>query len=418
MQTASMDIAVLLRRVAEQCLAEADDILADVDAAIFEVAPVLAEDPTLTAESRASSRANVLRLLTAVQRRPDEPVPRGAPLETLDLARTLVRRGIELEVLVQSYRRGQNTAWRRWMDIAAATVESRSDLVELLQVSSALMSDYADGALDAAITRMHQERQDLLSGELARRAETIRLLLDSAPISADRAGRRLDYDLAARHTAVVLWADPPGEAHGVLEQSAELLAAAAHARRPLTLPAGTATLWAWIATRHTPDWEALHEAMTHAAPGVRAVLGPPRDGVTGFRRSHSAALAAHRLLAGNPDGDRLTAYHEMEVVALAGHDEEQTSEFITSTLGPLSGTDPAVATLRATLRVYLNEGGNAPRTAERLHTHRNTVLHRVARAEAMLGYPPAERRLAVSLALELLHRLGNGALTTRAARPE
>ncbi|MDX3567878.1 PucR family transcriptional regulator [Streptomyces sp. ID05-47C] len=413
MQTAAPDVAILIRLVAERCLAEIDDMLADIDAATFEVAPILAEDPVLAAESRASIRANVLRLLTVLQRQPGEPVPRGAPLETLDLARTLMRRGIELEVLVQAYRCGQDAAWRRWMDVAATTVEARDDLVAVLRESSALLSDYMNGALDAAITRIREERQDLHSGELARRAETIRLLLDGAPIGADRAGRRLDYDLTARHTAMVLWADPPGETHGVLERSAGLLAAAVHARRPLTLPAGTSTLWAWIATRNTPDWDALREAMSHAAPGVRAVLGPSRDGLTGFRRSHSAALAAQGLLGDNPDGDRLTTYQDVEVVALASHDMQQAREFVSSTLGPLCGTDPALATLRSTLRIYLDEGGNAPRTAERLHTHRNTVLQRVARAESLLGYRLAERRLAVSLALELLRRLGNRALMTR-----
>ncbi|MEU1183912.1 helix-turn-helix domain-containing protein [Streptomyces sp. NPDC005820] len=413
MQTTAPDVAILISQVAERCLAEIDDMLADIDAATFAVVPVLAEDPTLAAESRASSRANGLRMLTVLQRRPGEPVPRGAPLETLDLARTLVRRGIELEVLVQAYRCGHDAAWRWWMDVAAATVEARDDLVAVLRESSALLSDYINSALDAAITRMEQERQDLLSGELARRAETIRLMLDGAPISADRAGRRLDYDLAARHTAMVVWADPPGEAHGVLEQAAGLLAAAAHARRPLTLPAGTSTLWGWIATRNAPDWDVLREAMSHAAPGVRAVLGPSRDGLAGFRRSHFAALAAQRLLGGNPDGDRFTPYHDVEAVVLVGHDMQQAHEFVTSTLGPLCGTDPALATLRATLRVYLDEGGNAPRAAERLHTHRNTVLQRIARAEYLLGYRLAERRLAVSLALELLHRLGNRAWMTR-----
>lgn len=413
MQMVTPDAAIPIRQVAERCLAEIDDMLVVIDAAVFEVAPVLAEDPTLDAESRASSRANALRMLTALQRRPGEPVPRGAPLETLDLARTLVRRGIELEVLVQAYRRSHDAAWRWWMDVAAATIEERGELVTVLRESSALLSDFLDGALDAAMTRMQEERQDLLSGEPAQRAETVRLLLDGAPISADRASRRLDYDLDARHTAVVLWADPPGEAHGILEQAAGLLAAAAHARPPLTLPAGASTLWAWIATRRTPDRDALREAMPHVAPGVRAVLGPSRDGLTGFRRSHSAALSAQRLLGDNPDGDRLTAYQDVEVAALAGHDLQKAREFVTSTLGPLCGSDPALATLRLTLRVYLEEGGNAPRTAERLHTHRNTVLQRVARAESLLGYGLTERRLAVSLALELLHRLGNRALMTR-----
>ncbi|MBU3067776.1 helix-turn-helix domain-containing protein [Nocardia sp. NEAU-G5] len=53
------------------------------------------------------------------------------------------------------------------------------------------------------------------------------------------------------------------------------------------------------------------------------------------------------------------------------------------------------------MRIYLAEADHAPRTARRLHTHRNTVLQRVARATELLGYPPGERRLTVMLALEL-----------------
>ncbi len=410
MESGSPAITALIKQVADHMLDEVDDVLGDIDAAIFEVAPVLAEDPTLAAESRASSRANVMRWVTAMQRRPGELLSRDAPPETLDLARTLVRRGTDLEALVQSYRRGQNVAWRRWMDIAATIVPDRAELVELLQVSSSLMFEYVDGALAAVMTRIEREREDLLSGALARRAETIRLLLDGAPLKTERASQRLGYDLTARHTAAVLWAEPPGEAHGVLEQAAGILAAAANARQPLTLPAGTSTLWAWISTRHDPDEQALRLAMRHADPNVRAVLGPSRDGVVGFRRSHAAALVAQRLLAGNPAGERLTTYTEMEVVALASRDEDQLNEFLASVVGPLCGSDPTLSTLRTTLRVYLDEGGNAPRAAERLHTHRNTVLHRVARAEALLGYHASERRLALSLALELLHRLGNRAL--------
>jgi DNA-binding PucR family transcriptional regulator len=76
-------------------------------------------------------------------------------------------------------------------------------------------------------------------------------------------------------------------------------------------------------------------------------------------------------------------------------------------LGPLAKQgDPAIERLRETLRVYLDEGGNGPRAAKRLNTHRNTELARVARAEELLGRPVGERRLALALALELAARLG------------
>ncbi len=86
------------------------------------------------------------------------------------------------------------------------------------------------------------------------------------------------------------------------------------------------------------------------------------------------------------------------------------TDFVRTTLGPLAGRDAAAARLRETLRIYLSEGESAPRAAQRLYAHRNTVLQRVARAEELLGHPIAGRRLELALALELTHRLGERTL--------
>ena len=106
----------------------------------------------------------------------------------------------------------------------------------------------------------------------------------------------------------------------------------------------------------------------------------------------------HRLLLGNPASGRFGSYRELEVTALAAHDPR--GQFIAATLGPLAEDSPAAARLRETLRVYLEEADNAPRTAARLYTHRNTILKRIARATELLGYLPGERRLAIGLALD------------------
>lgn len=402
--------AELIGEVAAGLLARAGDLGSEMDAAIFEAAPVLAADATIAAETRASTRANLQRWLTAMTRRPGEPVSEDVPPEALDIARSLVRRGIELEALVTAYRRGQNVAWRGWMETAAATVHDARELVDLLDRSSALMFDYVDRVLGRVLAQAQREREELLGGALARRREIVRLILDGAPVERGRAGRQLGYDLARRHTALVLWADPPGSIQGALERTATALAQAAGAHRPLTLPAGTSALWAWLGTDRDPDERKLRDAMASADGHVRVVVGPTREGMTGFRRSHVAALAAQRLLTGNPQGPRLTTHREVEVVALAAQDEEQAAEFVVSVLGSLAAGDPGSKRLRETVRVYLEEGGHAPRTAERLAVHRNTVLHRVARAEELLEHPLAERRLAVALALELAHRLGPRAL--------
>ena len=145
--------------------------------------------------------------------------------------------------------------------------------------------------------------------------------------------------------------------------------------------------------------------MSGSDADVRVAVGPTQRGITGFRRSHEAALSVHRLLAGNPDSGRLATYEELEVTALAAQDERRANEFVTATLGPLDEETPAATRLRETLRIFLEEAEHAPRAAARLHTHRNTVLQRVARATELLGYRPGERRLALALALELRRRL-------------
>jgi DNA-binding PucR family transcriptional regulator len=399
----------LVGQVAEQLIARADALTDEMDAAIFETSPALAADATIAAETRASSRANLMRWLTVMANHPGQPVSGDVPPEALDLARSLVRRGIELDVLLQAYRRGQNVAWRRWMETAAATVTHGPGLIDLLDVSSELMFAYVDQVLGRVLAQVQTEREELLGGALARRTATVRLILDGAPVDDNRASTQLGYDLGRRHTAVVLWADPPGQVQGALERAATALARAVGAGRPLMLPAGTSAMWAWLGTDADPDEAALRSAMAEADPHVRAVTGPTRSGMTGFRRSHAAALVAQGLVAGGGT-DRLTTHREVEVVVLAGRDLEQVVEFVRGALGALADDDPAAARLRETVRVHLEEGEHAPRAAARLNTHRNTVLHRVARAEELLGHPIAGRRLAIALALELVNRLGAQAL--------
>jgi DNA-binding PucR family transcriptional regulator len=191
---------------------------------------------------------------------------------------------------------------------------------------------------------------------------------------------------------------------GALESAAVALARSVGARRPLALPAGTTTLWAWIGTDASVAPAEFRAALEDAH--VRAAIGPTRRGIVGFRRSHEAAVSVQRLMSRNRDSGAVATYDELEVTALAAHDEQRAAEFVVNTFGPLADENPAAGRLRETLRVFLDEAEHAPRAAARLHTHRNTVLQRVARATELLGYRPGEQRLAVMLALELCRQLG------------
>ena len=402
----SPEIVELMGSVAELVLADLDELVAAMDAAVIELIPFVAADAALTAEMSASNRANVARLLAIFARRDGKAAPIDIPPEALDLARTVARRGIDLDVIFQGYRRGQNVAWRRYMAHATHIASSGPLLLQLLEVSSQRMFEYVDHVVARVIAEAQREREEVLGGALARRTETVRLILDGAPIDSRWASERLGYELARRHTALVLWASPPGEVQGALESAATMLARASGARRPLTLPAGTSTLWAWLGTDSDPAFDALHSAISQTQPNIRAAVGPPRPGIVGFRRSHVAALAMQRVLAGNPDGARLALYHDLEVTELAAQNLDRAAEFVATTLGPLAANTASAARLRETLRVFLDEAENAPRAAVRLHAHRNTVLQRVERATQLLGHQPSERRLAIELALELAHQIG------------
>jgi DNA-binding PucR family transcriptional regulator len=106
---------------------------------------------------------------------------------------------------------------------------------------------------------------------------------------------------------------------------------------------------------------------------------------------------------GNPDAPRFTTYADVQVVSLASVDEPRAAAFITTTLGDFLAAE---SELRETVRVYLQQDSNAARAAALLHTHRNTILKRVGRADALLPRPLAGTGLEVRLALELLRWRG------------
>jgi DNA-binding PucR family transcriptional regulator len=260
--------------------------------------------------------------------------------------------------------------------------------------------------LSRVVAEAQREREEVLGGAMARRTETVRLILEDAPIDAQTASRRLGYELDRQHTAAVLWAEAPGVPQGALESAAELLARAVGTRRPLTLAAGTSTLWVWLGGVDDFGAADIAALLGEVHGNIRVAVGPTERGIRGFRRSHEAALTVHRLLAGPAEGERFATYAELEVTALAARDERRAADFVAATLGPLAADDAGAWRLRETLRVFLEEAENAPRAAARLHTHRNTILQRIARATELLGHRPGERRLAVELALELARRLG------------
>jgi DNA-binding PucR family transcriptional regulator len=398
----SAPIADLIRATTTELLSHPEEVFDEVDAAVLARQPAQAAlDDQVTAAIRTSNRANLAHWGAANLREPGARVAPIATDETLEIAREIVRRGLD-DTSLEAYRVGQNVAWQRWMQTAFRLCSDPDTLREMLDVTSRSIFTFVDDTLAAIHAAMEQERAQLGSRTPTERLEVVNLILEHAPITAERAGQRLRYELSRLHTAAVVWSDRVGPRDpGELEAAAEALSRAAGSARGLTVAPTADALWVWLATAERPDLEALRA--TAGSGGVRVALGSTEAGLDGFRRSHVNALTTQRLMRRMPAEVKAAAFADVRLVALLAQDEERTTEFLASTLGGLAEAEPA---LQETVRVYIRERFSASRAARALFTHRNTIQGRLRRAEELLPAPLAEHGLEVGLALEVLRWLG------------
>lgn len=396
----SSRIGELMQAGVQQILDAPDDVLEDllgeIDAAtLTDQDPALADDPALVAAMCRSNRANFLFWAESIRRDPGAAVPANPGPEPKIIARDLVRRGLDDSVL-QAWRAGQNMAWRRWMTVAFALTDDFHEVAELLDYSARSIFGFVDATTALISAQMRSEREQLTRGSQAERLETVTLIVNGAPIRRALAETRLSYRLDRSHLAAIVWSNQPEPNVAALDQAVEALATAVGARRPLAVTASVGALWAWVPSTQQPDLRPIEDILD-GHPDLFVALGSPAPGIDGFRRSHLEAIATQRLLI-RGHHVRLARWSSVELVALASHDEPRAREFIQHTLGALAEADPE---LRETVRIYLREQSNAPRTAQRLFSHRNTILSRIARAQRLLPKPLSQNGIEVAVALEL-----------------
>lgn len=400
--TPSPRVATLIRRACEAMLADPAAVVDEVDRVTLAHADgAVRADPSISEAIRRANRANLVHWAEANAAAPGAAVAPNLGPEVLNIARDLVRRGIDATTL-DAYRTGQNAAWRLWMTLAFTLTTDPAELSELLDVTARSIFAFVDETIAAITAQVARERERLTSGTHADRLEVVTLLLEGAPISAARASARLGYALDRPHTAAVVFSDRADPDEGTLARAAEALARAAGARAPFSVTASASSLWVWVPGAAGPDPDALRPAL-ETIPGVRVAIGSTAPGVAGFRSGHLDALATQRLLHRTADDLRVASYAEVQVVVLATQDEERAHEFVERTLGALADAPPE---LRETVRTYVGEGCSASRTADLLFAHRNTILNRLGRAEDLMPGPLVGRTVPVGVALEIVRWLG------------
>ncbi|MFC7572539.1 hypothetical protein ACFQX8_08945 [Klenkia terrae] len=252
-ETLSGPARELMRRAAEQLLDPAATWAEDLHAAALsgELMRPITEDPVLAAGTRRANLSNLRHWAAATVADPGGRVPPNTGAEMLETSRDMVRRGLDARGL-DAFRRGQDVAWRRWMDVCFGLTDDPQLLREVLEVSAVSVTAFVEDTLAAVMAQMAREHVELTHGASADRRATVTLLLEGAPIPLARAEARLGYGLSGAHTAAVVWAVGADARPAQVEAVAEAVARAAGVTRRLTVVASAASSWLWLPTDVLP----------------------------------------------------------------------------------------------------------------------------------------------------------------------
>ena len=346
----------------------------------------------------------VRRLIADVREFPLSP-------DQVSLAHKMARHGLPHERYMLGLRIVQEILLEALLDEAARyrPASGRSLLPGALALAT---SRFLDESAAAIVSEYLAESQRVIARTVAERRQTLDALLAGERVSDDLAVRTLGIDLSHQHLALVLWTreqNPPSGVRAELAAAASKAAAALRANGHVAIQddvAGAAGLcWISRAVPFADDYPA-RLARAFAAGEFRAAVGAPAAGPDGFRRSYLAARDAERVARQGLPG-KVTAYRDVDLIALLTADQERAQWFAADHLGKLAAQDDeTLADLRATALCYLESGCSLVKTAAALHVHRNTVLYRLGSVERLLGHDVGKDPLATHAALALVQRLG------------
>jgi purine catabolism regulator len=240
-------------------------------------------------------------------------------------------------------------------------------------------------------------RARYLGHNLAEPYDTACLTLDDAQrsdgiaarLDGDRGGRWTSFVDLARRELLERWP------RALLRERGDLLAVLLPARDQPPLDKVRASL-------EETRIRLARMVETTATVGIGRRASSPREIVGSYSEAEQAARIGHQFLG----GDRTIAFDELGVYRLIARvdDPDALDSFRDEYLGPLEEYDARhAAELIDTLEGFFACNGNHARAAEMLHLHRNTLLYRLERIEALTGrdLAEAETRLSLQLALKI-----------------
>lgn len=379
-------------------------------AAITAAIPELAVDAVAEEVARGCEGAALATLSVLAH---DGDMTSAAIPEVLTGPMEVVARGIGIEHMLRSIHVAHATVAEVLLEVAERVVPEAQRFIEMRRINKALF-DIVNVLTERMTVEYARAHEAWLTSSVALRMEIVEDLLQGNAVPMERATRILGYDLSRWHLAVVVWtgATMPAEPTHLRTAAAQTLSAAG-CIATLILPVGAQRVWAWGSRTSRPPESVVPP--TPLPSRVRIAIGLAGAGVEGFRDSHRQATEAARVGAMSTRDSWSVHYHGVDLVAMLSTDLPAARAFVARELGDLAGSSDSVATVRHTLKHYLDLDRSLAATAADLHVARNTVAYRVQRAEQLRGRPVADRRLQLHAALTLAEELGPAVLPPTAS---
>lgn len=293
--------------------------------------------------------------------------------------------GVSLRAVVDLY---LSAAWRAWPLLPGVAAGEPADAVatgqRVLRLCDDAVAALAEGHAEAGRALLRREESlrrefvdDLLVGTAApamllARAESYGLRLGNEHLVLLAAGS------AAFREAGPRFSDIAATTTGLVGPD-DVLCTTREGRLVLVLPP-------------LPDerGDAVAAAVRrHGGEGVRVAFGRRHTGPSGVARSYTEARDALDLAGSMDFGNSVVRAEDVLAYQVLSRDRAVLGELVEETLGPLRGARGGARPLVATLRAYLESGGNTSATARDLHLSVRAVTYRLARVAALTGMDPA-----------------------------
>lgn len=346
--------------------------------------PVQAGDPEYSAGLREAVSESLEFALTVVEHGGDWSGP--PPSAVAEQARRAARNGIGLDTVLRRYAAGDRLLGEFIMD------EADRFPSEALRIVMSAQGPQVD-RLMAFVAAQYMDELELMRRSPAQRlAERVQRLL-AGDSSVDSGG--LDYEIGGWHVGIVAMGPAVGVA---LRELATRLD-----RQLLAVPRGERLVWGWLGGQRRLEIAEVERLLPiDAASEVSLAIGEPRQGLDGWRLTHSEAKAALEVMLRRPQP--LTRGSDVILTAALLRDDVLVKSLMKTYLSPLEEEGQAGAAIRETLRAYFAAGLNAATAAAALGVDRHTVQRRLRKAEAALGrrIDSCHAELQVALRLEEL----------------